>query len=99
LFSDEVAFSSTSESVYFLTHPGGTRIYSSFSQAAKESGRSRIYGGIHFECDNEFGLKAGAELGQYVYANFLVPTPLPGTLTMTLTGLGAMLLAAWRRRR
>ena len=34
LFGDEVAFSSTSESLYFLTHAGGTRYYTSFSDAA-----------------------------------------------------------------
>lgn len=93
LFGDNTAFSSTSDDL-----PGVTRYFTSFSQAALEAGRSRIYAGIHFECDNEFGLKAGGELGEYVFANYLT-APLPGTLAMTLTGLGAMLLAAWRRRR
>jgi len=90
--NNNIAFSSTSDDL-----PGVTRYFTSFSQAALEAGRSRIYAGIHFECDNKFGLKAGGELGEYVSANYLT-APLPGTLTMTLTGLGAMLLAAWRRR-
>jgi hypothetical protein len=75
-----------------------TRSYNSFSEAASEAGRSRIYGGIHWECDNEFGWEAGKALGEYVSANYLT-APLPGTLTMTLTGFGALLLAAWRCRR
>jgi hypothetical protein len=91
LFGDGTAFSSTADN-------GITRNFSSFSQAAAEAGMSRIYGGIHWQFDNVYGLKAGDDLGKYVSANYLT-APLPGTLAMSLTGLGAMLLAAWRRRR
>jgi len=38
----------------------------SFASAAAEAGRSRIFGGIHFEFDNRDGLAAGAAVGQYV---------------------------------
>lgn len=48
-----------------------TRSFDSFSQAADEAGRSRIYGGIHFQFDNTAGLAAGRALGSYVVANFL----------------------------
>jgi hypothetical protein len=99
LFGDTTAFSTTSDGL-----PGVTRSYTSFSQAALEAGKSRIYGGIHFECDNEFGLKAGEALGEYVFDNFLtqkVPalygndlqvtaTPLPGTFPLILSGLSAL---------
>jgi len=50
-----------------------TRSFDSFTEAADEAGRSRIYGGIHFEFDNTAGLDAGRALGSYVVANFLVP--------------------------
>lgn len=91
LFGDATAFSSTADN-------GLTRIFSSFSQAADEAGMSRIYGGIHWQFDNVYCLIANDGIGQYVSANYLT-APLPGTLTMTLTGFGAMLLTAWRRRR
>lgn len=48
-----------------------TREFESFSQAAEEAGRSRIYGGIHFSFDNSQGLAAGRAIGSYVVANFL----------------------------
>lgn len=50
-----------------------TRSFDSFTEAADEAGRSRIYGGIHFEFDNTAGLDAGRALGSYIVANFLVP--------------------------
>jgi hypothetical protein len=46
------------------------RTFNSFLQAAEEAGRSRIYGGIHFQFANEDGLAAGAALGNYVFDNF-----------------------------
>ena len=46
------------------------RTFTSFSQAAEESGISRIYGGIHWQFDNEGGLAAGGQVGQFVMGNF-----------------------------
>jgi hypothetical protein len=56
-------------------HPSfpATRSYASFSQAAEESAVSRMYGGIHWNFDNNVGLDAGNAIGQYVMANFLRP--------------------------
>ena len=50
-----------------------TRTFARFSAAADEAGKSRIYGGIHWEFDNREGLKCGREVGEYVYRNFLRP--------------------------
>ena len=47
------------------------RSYTSFSHAAEESAVSRLYGGIHWNFDNNAGLVAGTAIGQYVMANFL----------------------------
>ena len=47
------------------------RTYENFSQAADESGMSRIYGGIHFMSANVDGLSSGRSLGNYVVQNFL----------------------------
>ena len=48
------------------------RTYQNFSQAADESGMSRIFGGIHFMSANVDGLNAGRNVGNYVVENFLV---------------------------
>jgi membrane-associated phospholipid phosphatase len=66
--TDEVRFTNTSESL-----PGVTRTFASFSAAAEEAGKSRIYGGIHWEFDNREGLVSGRALGEYVGRRFLLP--------------------------
>jgi hypothetical protein len=53
--------------------PGVTRSFGSFDAAAAEAGQSRIYGGIHYQFDNQGGLAAGHALGQFVVGNFLLP--------------------------
>jgi hypothetical protein len=53
--------------------PGISRRYRRFSEAAYESGVSRIYGGIHFMSANLHGLSRGAAVGHYVYTNTLLP--------------------------
>src|SRR5262249_30231519 len=47
-----------------------TRSFTSFEQAADESGRSRIYGGIHYEFSNQNGQALGAAVGQAVLTRF-----------------------------
>ena len=53
--------------------PGVTRSFGSFDAAAAEAGQSRIYGGIHYQFDNQNGLASGHALGQFVVGNFLQP--------------------------
>ncbi len=53
--------------------PGVVRSFASLQEASSEAGKSRVYGGIHFEFDNAAGLSSGRELGQYIVGNFLVP--------------------------
>ena len=53
--------------------PGVYNSYQRFSEAAHESGLSRIYGGIHLMSANLNGLSTGAAVGNYVYTNFLLP--------------------------
>ena len=53
--------------------PGVTRSFSSFTAAAQEAGMSRIYGGIHYQFDNQAGLSTGKEVGDQVVAEFLKP--------------------------
>jgi hypothetical protein len=71
-----------------------TRGYSSFADAAADAGMSRIFGGIHWQFDNQAGLASGAAVGQWVLANSLV-VPTPGAIGV----LGVGVLALARRRR
>jgi hypothetical protein len=72
--SDAVGFSFVGE------QPGSSpRTYSSFSQAAREAGRSRIYGGIHFEFSDDAGRAAGKGIGQEIVRNRLLPAGVPGS--------------------
>jgi hypothetical protein len=73
LFGADHTFSVGSESL-----PGVTRTFDSFEAAAAEAGRSRIYGGIHYQFDNANGQAAGTELGGYVVGHFLLPRDGPG---------------------
>jgi hypothetical protein len=51
--------------------PGVTRTFNSFSQAADENGRSRIYLGIHWQFDNTEGQALGRKVADFAFANAL----------------------------
>jgi hypothetical protein len=51
---------------------GQERSSSSFSAAAKEAGRSRIVGGLHFEFSNQDGLVAGRAIAHEILATKLL---------------------------
>jgi hypothetical protein len=59
--TDRVSFTTTDDDT-----PGIVRSFTSFSQAAAEAGQSRIYGGIHWQFDNQDGQQAGRAIGNYV---------------------------------
>jgi hypothetical protein len=40
---------------------------------ANEAGRSRVYGGIHFEFDQVAGQSVGRNVANYVFLNFMRP--------------------------
>src|SRR5205814_8831048 len=73
LFGGEYHFSVGSEG-----QPGVTRTFDSFGAAAAEAGRSRIYGGIHYQFDILHGQAAGAEVADFVVAGFLKPLDAEG---------------------
>jgi hypothetical protein len=52
---------------------GGPREYGSFSEAAQESGNSRIWGGIHFRFDSIAGEFVGTNVADYVFENYFQP--------------------------
>lgn len=85
---DNLNFSLTGDDVAI------TRMYTSLSEAAAEAGQSRIYGGIHWQFDNQIGLESGEALGLYIASNFL-QVPAPGAAIV----LGMLGLTIVRRRR
>lgn len=94
--TDAVAFSTGSDGL-----PGVTRSFTSFSQAAEEAGQSRIYGGIHWQFDNQAGLESGRALADLVFFSQLQPiaaasTCTPGPTTLCLTGGRFKVQTAWR---
>lgn len=52
---------------------GVTRQFTSFTAAAREDGRSRIYLGVHYQFDADFGFSSGTAVGEFVVANTLRP--------------------------
>ena len=59
--------------VQYTFQNGVTRSYASLSSIAEEMGRSRIYGGIHFEFDSTAGRSIGMNASNYIYLNFMTP--------------------------
>jgi membrane-associated phospholipid phosphatase len=70
--TDAVRFTTTSEGA-----PGQHRAFEGFWAAAQEAGRSRIYGGIHYEFDNSAGLAMGRDIANHVARNFFQPRSRP----------------------
>jgi hypothetical protein len=54
-----------------------TRSFHKFTEAAHESGMSRIYAGIHWSFDVAAGWHLGRNVGQYVAENFFLPVAEP----------------------
>ena len=56
--------------------PGVVRTFGSFEEIAREAGRSRIYGGIHFQSANAVGAELGRKVAEYVWKNIATGFPL-----------------------
>ncbi len=66
--TDAVAFTDDADPARWPEQlTGVSRSFTSLSQAAEEAGQSRIYGGIHWQYDNEVGLESGRELAEHVF--------------------------------
>jgi hypothetical protein len=65
IFGANYSFTTTSSGLL-----GVNRTFTSFDAAATEAGRSRIYGGIHYEFSNQDGQAAGRALAAQVLSTF-----------------------------
>jgi len=52
---------------------GTTRPFNSFTEAALENARSRVYLGVHFQWDGDNGYHSGNALGEFIFDNVLTP--------------------------
>ena len=66
--SDDIEFSVSSDGL-----PGAVRTFKKLSDARREVGMSRIYGGIHTMSANLEGQKAGVKIADWVFTNALQP--------------------------
>jgi hypothetical protein len=80
--SDDISFTVISDEFNGITRgtdgqvrPIAARTFHHFSDAAFENGQSRIYLGIHWGFDRDEGIKCGNSVADYVFDNFLQPTP------------------------
>jgi hypothetical protein len=70
--ADSRRFTVTSEDPN-LPAGSNTRTFSSFSQAAIEDARSRIYLGVHFQFDADQGVEAGTAVGAHTFRTQFYP--------------------------
>jgi len=66
--TDDVDFSVTSDGL-----PGAVHTFTKLSDAQREVGMSRVWGGIHTMSDNLEAQKVGVKIADWVYANALLP--------------------------
>jgi membrane-associated phospholipid phosphatase len=93
-YGTDIPFTLQSETV-----DADDRSFTSFWQAAEESGISRIYGGIHWDFDNVQGLQTGESLGRFVVDNFLRPRASTSTIaaSQAVTPVGvSSLQSVWQ---
>lgn len=77
--TDDITFTTGSDSL-----PGVERTFTSFSEAADEAGRSRIYGGIHFEFSDQSAINSGASIADFAFDNNMEPVPDVSTFVLAM---------------
>jgi hypothetical protein len=69
--TDELPFSATWRGA--PGYPDVTRSYTSFSQLGLEEANSRIYGGIHYRCDNDASRLACPRVAEWAHGHVMQP--------------------------
>lgn len=72
---DSIGFTATTEDPNAKDQAGNqlTRRFTSFTEAARENGRSRVYLGVHYQIDAEGGFESGTKVAEFGFANVLKP--------------------------
>jgi membrane-associated phospholipid phosphatase len=68
-FGDAVTFTGTTEDPHAV---GVTRTFASFTQAATENARSRIYLGVHYQFDADDGLATGYAIANLTTSRYFL---------------------------
>ncbi len=71
---DTIAFSATTEDPNASRDQNGNtlpRNFTSFTEAAKENGRSRVYLGVHYQWDADGGFESGTKVAEFAFNNIL----------------------------
>lgn len=66
--TDNISFTATTEDPHAV---GVTRSFSSFSAAAQENARSRIYLGVHYQFDADYGVSSGTAMAESASQRFV----------------------------
>lgn len=83
--TDAIPFTATTEDPHAVRDENGirrTRSFTSFTQAAIENGRSRIYLGVHYQFDANGGFEIGTAVGRDTAQYFQKQTTHIGGLTL-----------------
>ena len=81
----------------FLGANTGNYCFDSFGSAALNGANSRLWGGIHYDFDNQAGLTLGHQVAQFnLNRGLFQPVPEPSTWAMMMLGFG---LIGWSIRR
>lgn len=73
--TDAIAFTATTEDPHAV---GVTRTFTSFTAAAEENARSRVYLGVHYRFDGDLGLSSAKALTDHSNARFIrLANPVP----------------------
>ena len=70
--TDNITFTATTDDPHAV---GVTRTFTSFSAAAQEDARSRIYLGVHYQFDADQGMASGTAVADHVAANHMQAAP------------------------
>jgi len=72
--TDDISFTVTSDAL-----PGAVRSFQKLSDAQKEAGMSRVWGGIHTMSDNLEAQKVGSKIGDWTFEHALLPVKPAGS--------------------
>ncbi len=71
---DAIAFSATTEDPNAPRDQNGNKLprdFTSFTEAAKENGRSRVYLGVHYQWDADGGFESGTKVAEFAFNSVL----------------------------